>query len=217
MEEKLLEKEPKKKKKGCVVLSIISAAIFLGIILIVIAGNNSSNNDSTNEQLTNDGTNEQSAKISGNIEDISKDSILWNFRIETDEMTDSKNIWASIRSDNYINQDFPYEGNTYASITVRYMKKYGYDVLVKIDEGQIYGSEYSGNNYVTIRFDSTAAKKYYFNDAADGSSKTIFLKNAKDFIEKSKKAKDIKVDIPIYQSGRPIFSFHVDKPLEWPE
>ena len=49
----------------------------------------------------------------------------------TDEMTDSENIWASVKSDNYVNQDFPYEGNTYASITVRYMKKYGYDVSMK--------------------------------------------------------------------------------------
>lgn len=217
MEEKLLEKEPKKKKKGCVILSIISAAIFLGIILIVIAGKNSSNNDSNIELLTDDVTNEQSAKISENNEASAKDSVLWNFRTKIDEMTDSKNIWASIRSDNYINQDFPYEGNTYASITVRYMKKYGYDVLIEIDRGQIVGSEFTGDNYVTVRFDSTAAKKYYFNDAADGSSETVFLKNAKDFIEKSKKAKAIKVEIPVYEAGRPIFSFHVDKPLEWTE
>ena len=56
--------------------------------------------------------------------------VEWDLTISTDEMTDTKNIWATIRSDDYIIQDFPYEGRTYASITVRYMKKYGYDVLI---------------------------------------------------------------------------------------
>ena len=28
-------------------------------------------------------------------------------------------------------------------------------------------------------------------------------------------AKDIKIDIPIFQAGRPTFTFHVDEPLIW--
>lgn len=146
-----------------------------------------------------------------------KDSITWEIRTALDEMTDSENIWASVKSDNYVNQDFPYEGNTYASITVRYMKKYGYDVLISIDRGQIVGFDYNNSNFVTVRFDSAAPKKYYFNDAADGSTETVFLRNAKDFMEKCKKANNIKVQIPLYQAGQPIFSFHVDKPLVWPK
>lgn len=147
---------------------------------------------------------------------MNNDSITWNIQTGIDEMTDTKNIFASIRSINYVEQGFPYQGDTYATIIVRYMKKYGYDVLIMIDRGQIAGLDISGTNYVTARFDEGAPQKYYFNDAADGSTEQVFLKKAKDFMDRCKKAKDIKVDIPLYQAGRPVFSFHVDKPLEWP-
>lgn len=143
--------------------------------------------------------------------------VEWDFTISTDEMTDTKNIWATIRSDDYIMQDFPYEGRTYASITVRYMKKYGYDVLIEITKGQINGSSYHGTDYITARFDEGSPKKYYFNNAADGSSDVVFLRSAQDFIKRCKQAKDIKIDVPIYQAGRPVFCFHVDESLTWRE
>lgn len=142
---------------------------------------------------------------------------LWNFTIKRDEMTDTKNIWASIQSDDYILQAFPYEGNTYASITVRYMKKYGYDVIIQITKGQINGRDYYGTDYITARFDDGDPKKYYFNESADGSSETIFLQKSSDFISRCKKSRDIKIDIPVYKYGRPVFSFHVDEPLVWRE
>lgn len=152
-----------------------------------------------------------------NAEKPEPSKITWYITSSTDEMTDTKNIWAKITSDNYISQDFPYEGLTYASITVRYMKKYGYDVLVEITKGQIDGREYYGTDYITARFDEGAPKRYYFNEAADGSSDVVFLRNKSDFIKKCKQAKNIKIDIPIYQSGRPVFTFHVDEPLVWPK
>lgn len=143
--------------------------------------------------------------------------VTWNFTTQMDEMTDTKNIWARIVSDNYISQDFPYEGETRASITVRYMKKYGYDVLIYISQGQIDGREYYGTDYITARFDEGTPIKFYFNESNDGSSDVVFIRNSSDFIKRCKQARDIKIDIPIYQSGRPVFTFHVDEPLVWPE
>ena len=142
---------------------------------------------------------------------------VWDISIEKDEMTDSKNIWATITSDNYIRQDFPYEGLTHAKIVVRYMKKYGYDVLIQISQGQMNGRDYYSTNYVTARFDEGTPKKYYFNESADGDSKVVFLRNQSEFIRNCKKAKDIKIDLPLYQGGRPVFTFHVDEPLVWPK
>lgn len=139
----------------------------------------------------------------------------WDFAIDKDPMSDTNNIWASIRSDDYITQDFPYEGSTYAKITVRYMKKYGYDVIIEITKGQINGRSYYNTDYITARFDDGKPQKYYFNEAADGSSTIVFLHRSSDFIKRCKQAKDIKIDIPIYKGGRPVFSFHVDEPLVW--
>ena len=149
------------------------------------------------------------------VADVEPSKKTWDFNIQKDPMTDTNNIWAQIQSEDFITQDFPYEGYTYASITCRYMKKYGYDVIVQISKGQINGRSYSGTNYVTARFDGGAAKKYYFDEAADGSSDHVFLRNSSDFMNRCKKAKEIIIDIPIYKSGRPAFSFHVDEPLVW--
>lgn len=141
--------------------------------------------------------------------------VTWDFTIVKDEIYDTNNIWAEIKSDNYISQRFPYEGYTYATISVRYMKKYGYDVIIVISKGQIHGSRFNGDNYITARFDEGAPKKYYFNEAADGSSDRVFLSSKSGFIKRCKQAKDIKIDIPIFQAGRPTFTFHVDEPLVW--
>ena len=163
---------------------------------------------------------EDSMYVEGNeeeieeVEVIEKEKKTWNFSFEQDEMTDSKNIWATLKSDNYVNQDFPYEGDTYAHLTVRYMKKYGYDILVQIDRGQIIHS-YGSYNSVSVRFDDAAPRKYSFNSSADYDSETIFLNNVNDFIAKAKKATTIKLELPLYQGGRPVFTFTVDEPLTW--
>ena len=149
------------------------------------------------------------------IGDADSDVLTWAYNRSMDEMTETENVWASLKSDNYIEQGFPYEGESYATITVRYMKKYGNDVILRIDKGQIVGIDVSGTNYVTAKFDDGEPKKYYFDDPADMSTEQVFLRNAKDFIKKCKTAKVIKVDIPLYQAGKPVFTFHVDKPLEW--
>ena len=130
-------------------------------------------------------------------------------------MTSSKNVWASILSDNSIDLDPPYHSAN-AKITVRYMKKFGgYDAIISITDGQIYGNEYSNNNYILARFDNGQPIKYWFNEPSDGSSESIFIRRTSDFIAHCKKAKDIKIEIPIYEGGRPVFEFHVDEPLKW--
>lgn len=139
----------------------------------------------------------------------------WNETTSVDEMTDSENIWKSIYSDNEKEFDFPYNGGSRLQITVRYMKKYGSDVILTLTKGQIHCSEYSGTNYVTVRFDEYPPKKFGVNEPADGSSDYVFLKNPRGFINAAKKAKSIKVQIPVYQEGNPTFLFTVDESLTW--
>ena len=205
--------EIKKKKGGCFKWGLVVFGVFVLLMIIgSIGGNNES--DSTDKSFL---SSEDNSISINSEESMVPKKATWNFNIQKDEMTDSKNIWASIQSENYISQDFPYEGYTYATITVRYMKKYGYDVIVQITKGQIHGSDYNGTDYITARFDEGAAKKYYFNESADGSSETVFLRNKTEFIKRCKQAKKIKIDIPIYQAGRPVFTFNVDEPLVWHE
>lgn len=137
----------------------------------------------------------------------------WSLLTEQDKMDDSKSYWYSLQSDNYANFDFPYEGDSYLTITVRWMKKYGYDVLLEITKGQMVGNEYNGTNYVRVRFDGGKVQKFYYNEPNDGSSNLVFLRNAQKFIEKCKNAKDIIIEQEFYQEGVHQFKFHVDEPL----
>lgn len=215
--------EEKKKMNGCLKWALIGFAAFilLGIIGNLLDDGSNSNKKEKKVETTDSvaavNSTEKKQQPKREEEDDDDDLVTWSIQTKIDEMTDTKNIWASITSDNYIEQDFPYEGKTHATITVRYMKKYGYDIILSIDKGQIIGFDLDKTNYVTARFNNGTPKKYYFNDADDGSSDYVFLRNSNDFLDKCKTAKDIKVDIPIYQGGKPVFTFHVDKPLEWPK
>lgn len=137
----------------------------------------------------------------------------WSLKTKQDEMDDSKSYFYSLQSDNYANFDFPYEGDSYLTIGVRWMKKSGYDVLLKITDGQMVGNEYNGTNYVRVRFDGGKVQKFYYDEPNDGSSDLVFLRNAQKFIEKCKNAKDIIIEQEFYQEGVHQFKFHVDEPL----
>ena len=146
---------------------------------------------------------------------IEEDSTRWLVKESIDEMTDTKNVWKSLDSENIEHFSFPYEGGSSLNLCVRYMKKYGTDVILTISKGQLLSNEYNGTNYVTVRFDDDAPQKFYTNDAADGSSDYLFLANARKFIKRAKTAKSIKIQVPVYQEGNPTFTFKVDVPLTW--
>ena len=199
---------------GCIIAIAIVAILFL---IFIVAGLSNKNEmpqqaePNVEEEIIVDTV--EACDVDNALSESTK--VVWDFTIDKDEMTDSKNIWATIISDNSISQNFPYEGSTFAKITIRYMKKYGYDAIISITKGQIHGNRYNGNNYITARFDDGTPKKYYFNEAADGSSEMVFLSSKSDFIKRCKQSKDIKIDIPIFQAGRPLFTFHIDEPLVW--
>lgn len=199
----------------------IFAGIVLGIILLFFAakGCNSKKEDMIAEVAVAEDSIaiDDLAEPASGVTAAANNGKEWTFTTEIDEMTDTKNIWASIVSDNSVNLGSPY-GLSHCRLTVRYMKKWGgYDVLVQLTSGQIHGSEYHNENYVMVRFDDEKPIKYWYNEAADASSDCVFIRNKSDFIARCKKAKCIKVEVPIFQGGRPVFTFELTAPLEWKE
>ena len=145
-------------------LYVLAAVLAIVLLFALVAGlsNSKQNELSDSEAIT--AAVEDSVVAIALEEEVAPENnkVTWDFTIVKDEIYDTNNIWAEIKSDNYISQRFPYEGYTYATISVRYMKKYGYDVIIVISKGQIHGSRYNGDNYITARFDEGAPKKYYF-------------------------------------------------------
>lgn len=200
------------KRKSCLPLIFFFVVIF---ILIVAVANKSSDDVKLSAKEEEEIEKEVSEDVENAKKEVEKEKVKeWEFSFDEDEMTGSRNVYARISSDNTINQGFPY-GATGANIGIRYTKRYGYDVLVTIDEGQFSGIDVSGTNYIMVRFDKGKAIKYWYNETDDGSSDCVFIRKANDFIKRCKVAKDIKIELPLYQNGRPVFKFHVDKPLVW--
>ena len=139
----------------------------------------------------------------------------WEYDSKDDEMTNSKSYFATISSDNGEVFEFPYdeEGGSHLMVTVRQTKKYGTEVLFGITKGQFL-TDIDGQ-YVSVKFDDNAAKKYKTYSADDGSLDVLFIDNAKDFIAKAKTAKTIKIEAEFYQEGNRVFTFTADKPLKW--
>ena len=140
----------------------------------------------------------------------------WEYDSKDDEMADSKSYFATILSDNGEVFAFPYdeEGGSHLMVTVRQTKKSGTDVLLGISKGQ-FNTDIINGQYVSVKFDDNAAKKYKTSSADDGSLDVLFIDNAKDFIAKAKTAKTIKIEAEFYQEGNRVFTFTADKPLKW--
>lgn len=158
-----------------------------------------------------------SSNLTSSTDSISEEETLkneWNYDEKTDEMTDTKKYFASLVSENSIELEFPY-GECMADLTIRNTKKGGNEVMIMVSSGQIFGNEFDGANFIEVRFDKNPVKKYMFSESESLNSNVIFINNSKDFIENCKKAKDIKIKIPMFQEGRPLFTFHVDKTLSW--
>ena len=215
MEQTNFQKETSPKQKGgCLKYGLIGFGVFMLIGVIANIGDNSNSNSQNrnSDSITVDSVETDDISTASQEYNQLKS---WNYFTDTDEMNDSKSRFASLVSDNTVNFDFPYQGGSSLSLIVRYMKKYGTDVYIKISSGQFICNEYQGTNNVRVRFDDAAPIKFSTNEPSDGSSDMLFLNNAKKFIKLAKQAKTIKIEAPFYQEGNRIFTFTVDKPLEW--
>lgn len=138
----------------------------------------------------------------------------WTESTSKDEMTDETNVWSTLTSDNVFEFQFPYDGGSRLTINVRYRKQDGNQVILSINKGQLLPSDYNGNN-VVVRFDDDAPMTFTTKESADYNSNLLFLNNPQKFINKAKTAKKIKIQVPVFEEGQPLFQFEPAEPLRW--
>lgn len=145
---------------------------------------------------------------------IKNDTIVsqkWNYSSKRDEMNGNENHFASLNSINSFTFDFPYNnGNAYLNLLIRNMNHKN-EVLLILSQGQILSSM---NHYIDIKFDNNNPIHVNFSEADDLSTGYAFLENPNSLIKKIKKAKNIKIQIPIFQEGNRVFNFDIPK-LDW--
>lgn len=208
---------PENPKGGCLMYCMLILLVIVLIAIFAKACSSSPNKSSASASYDADTAYVDStmSEASDTVVSQKKEEKTWDYDTQIDEMNDSKSKFASLVSDNSVDFDFPYQGGSYLTITVRYTKKWGTDVYIRISQGQFVCNEYEGTDYVRVRFDNGKPMRFSTNEPSDGSSDMLFLNNAKKFISLAKKAKRIRIEAPFYQAGNQVFSFTVDKSLEW--
>lgn len=180
---------------------VIGVVILLAICLFTCARACSDAVDETNsEQVENIATSQN-----------------WQYDSVADPMNDKYTYTAKIKSTNYHEFEFPYNGKTYCSVTIRKSSTKGEDVIIKIDKGQILNNDFgvSPENSILVRFDDKPAKKYNIAGSSDGDSEFAFVKNSKDFIQNAKTAITMKIEMTVFNEGRRIYEFNSTEALNW--
>lgn len=148
-----------------------------------------------------------SASAASSAADESDDS-AWDYRAREDKMTGGTTYAATATSVNTVNFDFPYSGEQHGRLTLRRDPKYGKDVILAIEKGQILCPSYDGCT-VMVRFDNGKPEAFSAVGAADGSTEAVFIQNYDRFLQKMRKAKIARLSVNIYQEGSPVFEFYV--------
>ena len=131
----------------------------------------------------------------------------WTYSEEEDKMSSKKAFFAAIEAKELLDFDFPYNGGSTATITVRNQGK-GNEVVLEVSKGQ-FNSSVDGAT-VKIRFDGMPASSYRASEASDGSSNILFIENTAKLIKKMKAAKKMLVQAEFYDSGEKVMEFNVE-------
>jgi hypothetical protein len=138
----------------------------------------------------------------------------WSYQQETDKMSGKTARYAQLESENSLSLDFPYQGRNKGTLTVRHHPKYGLDVYVGVEKGQMLCRVYDGCT-VVVRFDDSKPQRFSAVPPADHSSDSMFIENASRFITAAKKSKRILVQVQFFQNGDQVLEFTSAAPLAW--
>lgn len=132
----------------------------------------------------------------------------WMYAESEDPMSSKTSRTASVISANRFEFGFPYGGPQNARLTLRRHPRWGNDVVLVIERGQILCSSYECP--VRIRFDDDPPKTFTGTEPADNSSETVFIPGFNAFEARLKKAKKLLVEVNIFQQGTLQAEFDVE-------
>jgi hypothetical protein len=115
---------------------------------------------------------------------------------------------ATALSSNTVNFGFPYGGAQHGTLFLRTHPKYGKDVVLSIEKGQFLVRSYEDSKAL-VRFDDGEPITYNVVGAEDHSTTSVFFRDYQGFVSRMLKAKRVRISVPVYQQGSPVFEFEV--------
>jgi hypothetical protein len=129
----------------------------------------------------------------------------WKYDTIKNKMTDAKDIFCVVQSNESLNLTAPYDGVNFGKLTVRRMNG-KVAVIISIAKGQISGGY--ENDYIKARFDKGKQITFSYLEPTDNSTETIFVENQSKFLKLLRKSKKVLILIPLYQNGNQILEFN---------
>lgn len=136
----------------------------------------------------------------------------WEYSEDANVMTDSKDYYASIKANDLLYFDSPYEGGVSASIVLRHRDGKN-DIMLQISKGQFLSNSL-GNKTIRVRFDKQKPERYSYVEPSDGSTEVIFIRNASKFLSKLKQTNRTIIECEFYDEGIRTMTFNTDS-LKW--
>ncbi|MDE6351583.1 MAG: hypothetical protein K2K88_00355 [Muribaculaceae bacterium] len=183
---------------------LISVCFVAFLMLMALCTSNDSSTESTTESSTN------VTQESSQVKKSSKTA--WEYRETIDEMTDKTTYYASIESENEVKFEFPYNGGSSLTLTIRDSPQYGKNMYIKISKGQ-FNSGFDGTN-IKVRFDDKEPITVHCNFPSDYSTDLLFLANFNKLLNLIKDSKTMKINAEFFSEGTRTFTFKTEG-LEW--
>lgn len=130
----------------------------------------------------------------------------WTYQESSDEMRGTKSHSASLVSDNQLDFEFPYNGGSFATLTLRKRATQGLNVILRIDKGQFLCSEYN-HPTISVKFDSGPIRKFTCSESSDNSTGVLFIDNENKFVSGLRQSKKLTIEAEFFQEGRRQLSF----------
>lgn len=132
----------------------------------------------------------------------------WRYDRSDEGMSGKAVISAQVISTNTINLDFPYSGAQNGTLTLRRHPRWGNDVIFRIERGQILCHSY-GDCTINVKFDDGKVIRFNGNPPEDNSSEVVFIPGFSTFMKQLPNAKQVKIEVSLYQAGNQVFEFDV--------
>jgi hypothetical protein len=133
----------------------------------------------------------------------------WEYYSYTDDMTGKKINIATLRSENSVGFEFPYNKAGGSALTLNFRKRDGkLDAYFQIEKGQMMCG-YSGCNFL-LKIGEGAVQKWTGLRSSTGESDIMFVRDASQLAGIIKRGIPIKIGIDFYRSGSRTFLFNPD-------
>jgi len=136
----------------------------------------------------------------------------WNYGGQTDTMTKKDMRFAVVKSLNEFEIDFPYQGAQRATLQLRVHPRYGSDVILAVEKGQLLC--HSDECDVHVRFGDGNPQTFSGGEPSDNSNDMLFIQNYSRFVNNLRKVDTVYIEAPFYQEGNRVFEFDV-RGLDW--